>query len=49
MIADEEITTGDEDPVVLEDFVAEDAVGVLIAVDGLEDTTSPFSKKTPFL
>lgn len=33
---------------VIEDFVAENAVVVLVAVDGLEDTISPFSKKTPF-
>lgn len=34
---------------VVEDFVAENAVAVLVAVDVLEDTISPFSKKTPFL
>lgn len=34
---------------VIEDFVAEIVVFVLLAVDGLEDTISPFSKKTPFL
>lgn len=34
---------------VVEDFVAENAVAVLVAVDVLEDTISPFSKKAPFL
>lgn len=38
----------DEELAVIEDFVAENAVVVLVAVDGLEDTISPFSKKTPF-
>lgn len=38
-----------EELVMLEDFVAEDAVAVPVAVDGLADTMSPFSKNTPFL
>lgn len=42
-IADEELV------VVIEDLVAENAVAVLAASDGLADTVSPFSKKTPFL
>lgn len=39
----------DEELAVLEVFVAEKTVAVLVAVDGFEDTVSPFSKKTPFL
>lgn len=49
VIADEEIAAEDEELAALESFVAEDAVAVLFAVDVLEDTLSPFSKKTPFL
>lgn len=49
---DEEVARGevvsDEKLAVLEDFVAENAVPVLFVVDGLKDTISPFSKKTPF-
>ncbi|MCJ1345890.1 hypothetical protein MMC31_004099, partial [Peltigera leucophlebia] len=41
-IADEKIAAEDEELAALEDFVAEDAVAVLVAVDGLEDTMSPF-------
>ncbi|MCJ1344875.1 hypothetical protein MMC31_003080, partial [Peltigera leucophlebia] len=43
VIADEEIATEDEDLAALEDSVAEDAVAVLVAVDGLEDTMSLFT------
>lgn len=46
---DEEIAAEDEELAALESFVAEDAVAVLFAMDVLEDTMSPFSKKTPFL
>ena len=38
-----------EELVMLEDFMAEDAVAVPVAVDRLADTMSPFSKNTPFL
>lgn len=48
-LADEEIVAEDEELAVLEDFVAEDASTVLVTVDGLDDTISPFSKNTPFL
>ena len=49
VIADEEIAAGDEELVVLEDSVAKNAVAVPVALDGLADKMSPFSKKTPFL
>lgn len=48
-LAGDDEVIADEELAVLEDFVAENAVAVLVAVDGLEDAISPFSRKTPLL
>ena len=48
-LAEDDEVIANEELAVLEDFVTENAVTVLVVVDGLEDTIFPFRKKTPFL